>query len=384
VNEAVVQNKLSILIVDDVKDNLLALSSLLARSDVTIFQALSGNEALELLMEHEFCLAMVDVQMPEMSGFELAELMRGSNRTKNVPIIFVTATEKDRRFSFKGYESGAVDFLLKPLDTHAVKSKVSIFIELFRHKEDQEKLLAALKKTQAELEQEVRARDEFMSIASHELKTPLSTLKLQAQMMKRKIQKGDSDAFAPENVNKLVDQTEKQVVRLERLVDDMLDITRIRTGKLTLQMAETDLCEVTKDVMERLRPQMIAAGTPPTFECAEKIKGTWDRMRLEQVVTNLLTNAMKYGNKQPVSVKLHTSGGRATLSVQDHGIGIQKDAQAVIFDCFERAISAHEISGLGLGLFISQEIVKSHGGKLWVESEIAQGSTFFVELPLTD
>ena len=126
----------SILIVDDVKDNLIALNAILERKDVTIFQALSGKQALELMMKYDFCLALLDVQMPEMSGFELAAFMRGSKKTKNIPIIFVTANAKEQDFSFKGYESGAVDFLIKPLDTHAVRSKVNIFVELYQQKNE--------------------------------------------------------------------------------------------------------------------------------------------------------------------------------------------------------------------------------------------------------
>src|SRR5476651_184586 len=158
-----ISSQTKILLVDNLKDNLLALEWLLKRDDVEIFKANSGNDALELMVPHEFALALIDVNMPGMSGFELAELMRGTNKTKDIPIIFVTATAKDQSFSFKGYESGAVDFLLKPLDTHAVKSKVSIFIELYRQKKEQEELLRKLKKTQGELEQAIQIRDEFMS-----------------------------------------------------------------------------------------------------------------------------------------------------------------------------------------------------------------------------
>ena len=144
--------KIKILLVDDLKDNLLALEGLLRQNDVKIFTANSGNEALELMMLHEFALALIDVNMPGMSGFELAELMRGVIQTKNIPIVFVTATSTPQSFSFKGYESGAVDFLLKPLDPHAVKSKVNIFIENYRYKKEKEKLLTKLKETQDELE----------------------------------------------------------------------------------------------------------------------------------------------------------------------------------------------------------------------------------------
>jgi len=156
-----VNSTVKILIVDDLKDNLLALEGLLGRDDVEILKAKSGTEALKLMMSHEFALALIDVKMPGMSGFELAELMRGTNKTKNVPIIFVTATAKDQGFVFKGYESGAVDFLYKPLDTHAVKSKVNIFIELYRNQREQKELLAKLTETQAKLEKAVQIRDEF-------------------------------------------------------------------------------------------------------------------------------------------------------------------------------------------------------------------------------
>ena len=144
--------KIKILLVDDLKDNLLALEGLLRQNDVEIFAAISGNEALDFMMLNEFALALIDVNMPGMSGFELAELMRGVIQTKNIPIVFVTATASPQSFSFKGYESGAVDFLLKPLDPHAVKSKVNIFIENYRYKKEKEQLVAKLKETQAELE----------------------------------------------------------------------------------------------------------------------------------------------------------------------------------------------------------------------------------------
>src|ERR1035441_6387536 len=129
-------DQVKILLVDDLKDNLLALDALLRRDDVEIFRAKSGTEALDFMIHHKFALAFIDVQMPGMSGFELAELMRGAKKTKNIPIIFVTATAKEQSFSFKGYESGAVDFLLKPLDAFAVKSKANIFIELYQQKKE--------------------------------------------------------------------------------------------------------------------------------------------------------------------------------------------------------------------------------------------------------
>ena len=243
-------DKVKILLVDDLKDNLLALEGLLGRDDVEILKAKSGTDALELMVLHEFALALIDVQMPGMSGFELAELMRGTNKTRNVPIIFVSATAKDQSFSFKGYESGAVDFLLKPLDSHAVKSKANIFIELQRKTNE-------LKKIQAQLEQALQIRDEFMSIASHELKTPLTSLKLQAQLRKHNLQKGDPSAFTSERLTKMFDADERQLDRITHLIDDMLDITRISSGKLSINLEQFDLCELVRDLVERSSEQVV-------------------------------------------------------------------------------------------------------------------------------
>lgn len=254
------------------------------------------------------------------------------------------------------------------------------------HQDVTEQVIARRKmeKLAENLQEAVRARDEFVSIASHELKTPLSSLKLQSQITKRNLVKGDPSALSAEKVTRFVDQTNKQVSKLVRLVDDMLDVSRIQTGKLTIQPERFDFAELLREVLEKLRNQMIGAGTPLTFEQPnqEKIEGVWDRMRLEQVMTNLLTNAIRYGNRKPVTVRLQRNGNQVLLMLQDQGIGISKEAQAKIFNRFERAVRASEVSGLGLGLFITHQIVKSHGGRIWVESEVGKGSVFFVELPI--
>ncbi|MEG1042106.1 MAG: response regulator, partial [Pseudomonas sp.] len=174
-----------LLIVDDLPENLLALEALIKGNDVEVHQAQSADQALSLLLEHEFALAILDVQMPGMNGFELAELMRGTEKTKNIPIVFVSAAGREMNYAFKGYESGAVDFLHKPLDTQAVKSKVAVFVDLFRQRkalgqqlealersrEEQEQLLTQLQCARRELEHAVRMRDDFMSIVSHEVRT---------------------------------------------------------------------------------------------------------------------------------------------------------------------------------------------------------------------
>ena len=192
-----VESKL--LIVDDLPENLLALQALLRGPARPVFQATSAELALALMLEHEFALAILDVQMPGMNGFELAELMRGTERTRHIPIIFVSAAGREMNYAFKGYESGAVDFLQKPLDPHVVASKVNVFVDLHRHrkalKHEMEALAAAhgeqaalvekLQVAQADLERAVRMRDDFMSMVSHELRTPLNTLFLETQMQQQ-------------------------------------------------------------------------------------------------------------------------------------------------------------------------------------------------------
>src|SRR5450830_1290441 len=203
-----------LLIVDDLPENLLALEALIKREDRIVYKALSADEALSLLLQHEFAMAILDVQMPGMDGFELAELMRGTDRTRQIPIVFVTAAGKELNYAFKGYESGAVDFLYKPLDSDAVRSKVNVFValdqqrherlrqiaEIEQSRREQQALLEQLSATQAELQRSLRMRDDFMSLVAHELRTPLNTLFLESQMRMLQLQRGNVEALGPERL----------------------------------------------------------------------------------------------------------------------------------------------------------------------------------------
>lgn len=247
---------------------------------------------------------------------------------------------------------------------------------------DFNKMASALNSTHQELVGAIRARDEFLSIASHELKTPLTSLKLQAQLHLRAIQKKDPKALSEERVGALAHQTEKQVSRLTRLVDDMLDVSRIQFGKLTLKKERFELSALVAEVLAGMKDQFAAAGCAiPQLEAAEDCAGSWDKLRLEQVVTNLLTNAIRYGKGKPVEVKVSARPGWVELSVKDQGIGIDPANKKVIFDRFERAVNSNEVSGMGLGLFITRQIVVAHHGQVYVESELGKGSVFIVELP---
>ncbi|CAI8966200.1 Histidine kinase [Pseudomonas sp. IT-P44] len=385
-----------LLIVDDLPENLLALEALIKREDRIVYKALSADEALSLLLQHEFAMAILDVQMPGMNGFELAELMRGTEKTKNIPIVFVSAAGRELNYAFKGYESGAVDFLHKPLDIHAVKSKVNVFVDLFRQskamkqqvealeqsRREQEALLKQLQSTQQELEQAVRMRDDFMSIVAHEVRTPLNGLILETQLRKMHLARDNAAAFTLEKMHAMVDRDERQIKSLIRLIEDMLDVSRIRTGKLSIRPTRFDLSALVRNLLQNFAPQIDAAESSVTLDAEHPVEGNWDEFRIEQVISNLLTNALRYGAKSPITVKVYSESGQARVDVRDQGIGIGEENQKRIFQQFERVSAKHAVAGLGLGLFISEQIVTAHGGTITVESRIGEGALFRVCLPL--
>ena len=385
-----------LLIVDDLPENLLALEALIKREDRVVYKALSADEALSLLLQHEFALAILDVQMPGMNGFELAELMRGTEKTKNIPIVFVSAAGRELNYAFKGYESGAVDFLHKPLDIHAVKSKVNVFVDLYRQskamkqqvvaleqsRREQEELLKQLQRTQLELEQAVRMRDDFMSIVAHEVRTPLNGLILETQLRKMHLARDNASAFTLDKMHAMVDRDERQIKSLIRLIEDMLDVSRIRTGKLSIRPTRFDLVQLVSNLLQNFTPQVKAAESSVTLTAEQPVVGSWDEFRIEQVISNLLTNALRYGAHSPIDVRVYNQDGQARVEVQDRGIGIGEENQKRIFQQFERVSAKTVVAGLGLGLFISEQIVAAHGGTITVESRIGEGALFRVCLPL--
>lgn len=227
----------------------------------------------------------------------------------------------------------------------------------------------------------IRSRDEFLSIASHELKTPLTSLTLQNQMKKRQLEKG---ALAMDEVKlrRIIDSEDQQLKRINRLIDDMLDIARIRAQRLTIHKEFFSFCHFISDVMERFTPQMEAAGCDVSINLCPEFQVNADIYRIEQVVVNMLTNAMKYGAGRPIWIEVLQSDSKVTFKVHDNGPGIEEKDLERIFQRFERAVTGREISGLGLGLYISRQIVDQHQGSLYVKSSPGVGSTFVMELPL--
>jgi len=385
-----------LLIVDDLPENLLALEALVRKDGRTIFQASNGEEALGLLLEHEFALAILDVQMPGMNGFELAELMRGTEKTRHIPIVFVTAAGKESNYAFKGYESGAVDFLYKPLDIDAVKGKVNVFVDLYlqrneirrqvkaleKSRQEQDVLVQQLQVSQHELHKAVRMRDDFMSVVAHELLTPLNTLFLQTQLRKMELDRNNPDMFQKPGLAEMFGRDQQQIQSMVTLIDDMLDVSRIRHNRLTVRPRPAELSSLVKRAVVQVGSQAAAAGIAITVEADEAIAGCWDEFRIQQVIINLLNNAIRYGEGKPVTISLFPVPQGACIKVRDQGKGIGVSDQKRIFQQFERGEDSAGPSGFGLGLYISQQLVEAHGGTIELVSEAGNGAVFTVLLPL--
>lgn len=512
-----------ILVVDDRPENLLAMRAILGdEPGYRLHEAKDGTQALKEILKRDYCVVLLDAVLPGMDGFEIASLIKQRERSRDVPIIFLTASGTEVSTVFQAYKVGAVDYLVKPVAAEVVRAKVAVFVDLFRktkllqqierreqalqladlrtaserryrnlaeaipqivwralpdgsveyrnsrwfdytgagpgpdawalvHPEDREKSLglwqgclrdaaplqcearllrkdgvyrwhlrralpehgpdgeviswlgtdtdiddrkreddervellvreraarfeaeAAQKRAgllYVEAREAVQLRDEFLTVAAHELRTPLTSLRLQAQVQARDM------AGDPQRI------MARQVERLCRLVDQLLDVSRISSGRLQMQVAGADLRAVAQEVAMRLADEARANGCTISLLQGEPVVIDCDSSRMEQVITNLLSNAIKYGRGKPIEIAIDGDASHARLSVRDHGIGISLADQGRIFERFERAVSVREYGGLGIGLYISKQIVLAHGGTIRIASELGAGALFEVELPI--
>lgn len=247
------------LLVDDLEGNLLSLEALLRRDDLVVLKARSGEEALELLLHHDVALALLDVQMPGMDGFELAEFMRGSERTRHIPIIFVTAGSADQQRRFRGYEAGAVDFIQKPIESDILRSKASVFFDLYRQRQRLAEKRDRLEAVTNALRDADRRKDEFLAMLGHELRNPVAALNGGLHLLNRR----DTD----EHTAAIREQMGRQLSHLSRLIEDLLDISRISEGKISLRCERVDLCEVARAAVEMNRPNLEAGELFSTRIC---------------------------------------------------------------------------------------------------------------------
>ncbi|MGB6936026.1 MAG: response regulator [Xanthobacteraceae bacterium] len=371
----------SFLLVDDLEENLLSLEALLRRDGIAILKARSGDEALELLLKHDVALALIDVQMPGLSGFELAELMRGNERTRRIPIIFVTAGSADRQRRFRGYEAGAVDFIYKPIEPDILRSKADVFFELYRQRQQIAEQRDALRAYAEALKAADRRKDEFLATLAHELRNPLAPLRHGLDILRRR---ADGD-----DVSNIRDVMDCQLIHLVRLIDDLLDVSRFTQGKIALRKEKIQVADAVRAGVEASQPLIDSAGHSLAVEMP--LDPIWldaDLTRVGQVIGNLLNNAAKYTQERgQIRLAVRAEDGDAVISVRDNGIGIAPAMQAEVFELFTQVDSRSDKvrGGLGIGLALVKQLVAMHGGSVKAESEgVGKGSLFTVRLPRVD
>jgi signal transduction histidine kinase len=414
-----------ILLVDDHEENLLALEAILTDESYNLVRARSGREALREVLARDFAIILLDVAMPDLDGYETASIIRQRDRSRDTPIIFLTANYRTDMHVFRGYSVGAVDYIFKPFSPEILTSKVAVFVELYNKREALKRHSEALQRAHDELEDRVRARtreiatandalraeiaererielerldllererraraeaesvnrlkDEFLATLSHELRTPLNAIL------------GWSHLLTSGKTNAATSQRALSVIRnnamaQSQLIEDILDVSRIISGKLRLSVGPVDLVEVIEAALDSVSPAAEAKCITIARELGalEPIAG--DRDRLQQVFWNLLSNAVKFTPREGrVTVRLRRQGDDAVISVEDNGIGITTDFLPYVFDRFRQAdgSATRRHGGLGLGMAIVRYLVELHGGTVSADSGGEnQGATFTAAIPI--
>lgn len=398
-----------VLVVDDDSKNLLALESVLDGANFRLMKAQTGGAALLALMDGDFAAIVLDVKMPDMSGIELARMIKDRKRTQHIPIIFLTAHYREDEHAVLGYDVGAVDYLTKPINPTVLRSKVNVFVDLFK----KTRALAEMNRTaqaaeealrianmqlaarnealereaaernrriraesaRAEAEEANAAKDRFLAMLSHELRTPLSPIVHAVALL----EESDCSPSVRENIAII-----RRNVRLEaRLIDDLLDLARIRNGKLRLDEKPVDVHEVLRHALEICRPDWESRRLGVKVDLsASKSHVRGDPERLQQVFWNLLANAAKFSPEGgSVEMRTYSSGDSIAIEIADRGVGIEPEKLERIFDAFEQD-GRNTHAGLGLGLAICKALVEMHGGKITAHSEgLNRGASFVIRLP---
>lgn len=384
--------KTKILIVDDLRENILALSRLIENDDVELLSALGPDEALNLVLDHEFGLALLDVQMPVMSGFELARLIRGIEKGRHLPIIFVTAQASESTLIFEGYESGAVDVLFKPLDPHIVRNKVNVFVQLDRQSRLLQEQVVTMAKLKADAEAANVAKSRFLANMSHEIRTPLSAVLGFADIL-------STGELQTHERSEYLSSISRNGKLLLRIIDDILDISRVEAQRIQLESTEVDLTEILRDMETTLAKKASDKGIDLRFTRKEGLvrKVVSDPLRMKQILLNVIGNAIKFTESGTVAIEVESRlvdadsvNGRAhevTFTIEDTGIGLTPDEAERIFAPFAQADSStrRKYGGTGLGLAISKHLSRSMGGDLrLIRSEKGKGSVFVLSMRLDE
>jgi signal transduction histidine kinase len=418
-----VTESVKLLLVDDEERNLDALETILESTGCTLVRANSANAALLALLHNEFAAIILDIKMPGISGFELAQLIKVRRRTQHVPILFLTAYALDEKDVLQAYDVGAVDYITKPINPAILRSKVAVFIDLFRTTQalsnavealnleisQREKVQEELRVSKDELEMRVlertaaldranrevqdhadalteanRRKDEFLATLAHELRNPITPIRYAVEVVKQK------NSSTPD-LHWALELIERQTQHMARLIDDLLDVNRITRNALELRIERVGLSRVINAAIETSRPLIERSGYELVVRMpAQDVSIDADVVRLAQVFSNLLNNAAKYGKGSGGSDRIYFSaeivGDTAIVKVADEGVGIDRAMLPLVFEMFTQVGRSLEQSagGLGIGLALAKRLVEMHGGKIKAFSEgVGKGSQFVVSLPIT-
>ncbi|NCP12777.1 MAG: hybrid sensor histidine kinase/response regulator [Sphingomonadales bacterium] len=370
--------KAKFLLVDDLEENLVALEALLSRDGLDLDKARSGEDALELMLANEYALALLDVQMPGMDGFELAEIMRANERSRHIPIIFVTAGSGDAARRFRGYEAGAVDFIQKPIEADVLGSKANVFLDLYLQRQQIVAQRDELERMTAALQAADQQKNRFLAVLAHELRNPLAVLAAGLNILERK---ADPDAL--ETIRKSMRQ---HLGYMTRLVDDLLDVSRIERGKISLRREKVLLSDILPSALEVAAPAIEVRNHALAVELPQQaVLLDVDPTRFIQIVGNVVSNAARYTPKGGrINVSVSRIANKASIVVSDTGVGIPKDQQSRIFEMFEQSDTGKVLGdGLGIGLALVKQLVELHGGTIQLVSSVpGEGSTFEIQLPI--
>ncbi len=366
----------SVLLVEDNPGDAELVNDLLIESmpALRVLRAERIADALQILNDRSVDVVLLDLSLPDSSGLDGLQQIRAA--VPRVPVVVLTGSA-NRALGETALYDGAQDYLLKGKGDGEGLATAIRYAVLRQQVGERERQLAREHALRLTAEERVQVLDDFLSIASHELRTPVSALSLGIEHTQRVLAGGAQPAVVASGLAR----ASRQIARLMALIDQLLDLSRLRAGGFQLERRKVDLAEAVKAVVDRLAPAAEAARCALLVEAHPGVIGHWDGVALEQVIGNLLSNALKYGAGKPVSIAMEKRGAVAELSVSDQGIGIDPVDVDRIFHRFERAASSRHYGGLGLGLYIAQRIAAAHGGALRVRSERGAGATFTLTLP---
>jgi len=385
-------NAINVLLVDDEPRNLDALEVILEDPAYRLLRACDADRALRLLLENDVAAIVLDIKMPQVSGFELAQLIKGTKKFRQIPIVFLTAHLLDDHDVLTGYGAGAVDYLTKPVNPQILRHKVAAFAELFRktraladlneHLETRvQERTRELEKSEEALREASRQKDRFLATLAHELRNPLAPLRTGLDILLSQPEKAPIAVRTLEAMN-------RQLTHMVRLVDDLLDVSRISRGTLEVRLEPVMLSSIIERAIETAGPSISRRNQSVSIDAEEPVPVRVDPTRIAQIIANLLDNASKHSSSgAQIRIELRRAGEMAMVRVIDQGVGIPSDQLARVFEMFtkiERA-GAGTNDGLGIGLALSRQLAELHGGTLTVASGgQGRGATFSLILPTRD